>query len=125
MRPPVPAATPCHRSLSKDFQGALVIGETITAVTFTAAATARTLERMRQSAAVLCHDHRSLETLGNTLEELGMGLTNCHSQRQALESVMNGQCSTLIVDFDLPGAVTGSIGLGALVYGLSNAATRL
>jgi CheY-like chemotaxis protein len=59
---------------------------------------------MRQSAAVLCHDHRSLETLGSTLEELGMGLTNCHSQRQALESVMNGQCSTLIVDFDLPGA---------------------
>jgi len=59
---------------------------------------------MRQSAAVLCHDHRSLETLGNALEELGMGLMNCHSRRQALESVMNGQCSTLIVDFDLPGA---------------------
>jgi len=33
-----------------------------------------------------------------------MGLTNCHSQRQALESVIHGQCSTLIVDFDLPGA---------------------
>jgi hypothetical protein len=59
---------------------------------------------MRQSAAVLCHDNRSLETLGNTLEELGMGLTNCHSRRQALESVMNGECSTLIVDFDLAGA---------------------
>jgi len=59
---------------------------------------------MRQAAAVLCHDNRSLATLGNTLEELGMGLTNCHSRRQALESVMQGECSTLIVDFDLPGA---------------------
>src|SRR5215467_16329716 len=59
---------------------------------------------MRQAAAVLCHDNRSLATLGNTLEELGMGLTNCHSRRQALESVMRGECSTLIVDFDLPGA---------------------
>jgi CheY-like chemotaxis protein len=59
---------------------------------------------MRQSAAVLCHDNGSLETLGNTLVELGMGLTNCHSLRQALESVMSGQCTTLIVDFDLPGA---------------------
>ena len=26
-------------------------------------------------------------------------------------------------DFDLPGAITGSLGLGALVYGLSEAAT--
>jgi CheY-like chemotaxis protein len=59
---------------------------------------------MPQSAAVFCHDNRSLETLGNTLEELGMGLANCYSRRQALEAVMNGQCSTLIVDFDLPGA---------------------
>jgi CheY-like chemotaxis protein len=59
---------------------------------------------MRQSAAVLCQDNRSLQTLKKTLEQLGMDLTNCHSQQHALESVMNGACSTLIVDFDLPGA---------------------
>jgi FixJ family two-component response regulator len=59
---------------------------------------------MRQSAAVLCHDKKSLQTLGVTLEELGIELVSCPSQQEALESVMTGRCSTLIVDFDLPGA---------------------
>jgi len=59
---------------------------------------------MRQSAAVLCHDDRSLRTLEGTLQELGITLMNCPSERQALESIMTGNCSTLIVDFDLPGA---------------------
>lgn len=59
---------------------------------------------MRQSAAVLCHDHRSLQLLGKTLEQLGIGLTHCRSQQHALESVMSGRCSSLIVDFDLSGA---------------------
>ena len=59
---------------------------------------------MRQSAAVLCHDKRSLQTLRSTLDELGNDLLNCHSGQQALELVMNGRASTLIVDFDLPGA---------------------
>jgi len=59
---------------------------------------------MPQSAAVLCHDSRSLRTLAKTLAQLGVDLTNCRSERQALESVMAGSCSTLIVDFDLEGA---------------------
>lgn len=59
---------------------------------------------MPQSAAVLCHDDRSLKTLEATLQHLGMDFTNCSSGQQALESVIQGQCSTLIVDFDLPGA---------------------
>ena len=59
---------------------------------------------MRQSAAVLCHDDRSLRTLEGTLQELGITLMNCPSERHALESIMTGNCSTLIVDFDLPGA---------------------
>ena len=59
---------------------------------------------MRKSAAVLCHDKRSLETLTATLDQLGMELRNCQSNQQALELVMAGECSTLIVDFDLPGA---------------------
>jgi FixJ family two-component response regulator len=59
---------------------------------------------MRQSAAVICQDKRSLQTLGTTLEELGIELVNCPSGQAALELVMAGGASTLIVDFDLPGA---------------------
>src|SRR5438552_2645934 len=59
---------------------------------------------MSKSAAVLCHDKRSLQTLETALEQLEMGLVNCRSQKEALELVMSGDCSTLIVDFDLPGA---------------------
>lgn len=59
---------------------------------------------MRESAAVLCRDNRSLETLQSTLTELGMKLVLCPSGKEALELVVAGRCSTLIVDFDLPGA---------------------
>jgi CheY-like chemotaxis protein len=59
---------------------------------------------MRQPAAVLCHDKRSLQTLHSALDELGIDLVNCHSRHQALELVMSGRASTLIVDFDLPDA---------------------
>jgi ActR/RegA family two-component response regulator len=62
------------------------------------------LVHMRQSAAVLCDDKRSLQTLNGSLEQLGMELVKCHSQKEALELVMSGRCSTLIVDFDLDGA---------------------
>jgi CheY-like chemotaxis protein len=59
---------------------------------------------MRPSAAVLCHDKRSLQTLQSTLEELGIDLVICHSGQEALELVMSGRGSALIVDFDLHGA---------------------
>ncbi len=59
---------------------------------------------MRKAAAVWCHDKRSLETLEPTLEQLGIELVNSPSGQEALELVMSGRCSTLIVDFDLPGA---------------------
>src|SRR5579864_8859220 len=59
---------------------------------------------MRQPAAVLCHDKRSLQTLHSALDELGIDLVNCHSGHQALDLVMSGRASTLIVDFDLPDA---------------------
>jgi CheY-like chemotaxis protein len=73
-------------------------------VTFTRLATQRTLELMRQSAAVLCQDNRSLQTLQATLDPLEIDLMNCHSGQNALELIMTGQCSTLIVDCDLDGA---------------------
>jgi len=59
---------------------------------------------MCKSAAVLCHDKRSLQTLEVTLEKLGIELRNCRSNQEALELVLAGECSTLIVDFDLSGA---------------------
>ncbi|HUA16128.1 MAG TPA: PilZ domain-containing protein [Verrucomicrobiae bacterium] len=59
---------------------------------------------MRQSAAVLCHDKSSLQTLRSTLDDLGIGLLSCSSQKKALELVLAGRSSILIVDFDLPGA---------------------
>jgi FixJ family two-component response regulator len=59
---------------------------------------------MRQAAAVLCHDKGSLQTLETALQDLGIDPVSCLSGQGALEWVMDGRCSTLIVDFDLPGA---------------------
>jgi CheY-like chemotaxis protein len=59
---------------------------------------------MRHCAAVLCRDKSSLAILRSSLEDLGIELLACHSGQQALEQVVSGRCSTLIVDFDLPGA---------------------
>ena len=59
---------------------------------------------MRQADAVLCHDKGSLQTLETALQDLGIEPVSCRSGQEALESVMDGRCSTLIVDFDLPGA---------------------
>jgi FixJ family two-component response regulator len=59
---------------------------------------------MRSSAAVLCRDHGSLETLSTTLREVGIRMVPCPSRQEALELILAGRCSTLIVDFDLPGA---------------------
>lgn len=59
---------------------------------------------MRKSAAVLCQDKRSLQTLQATLDQLDFELIHCRSHQEALELVMSGRCSTMIVDFDLAGA---------------------
>jgi len=59
---------------------------------------------MRQSAAVWCNDERSVATLNSTFEALGIEPVRCPSGQEALELAMTAGCSTLIVDFDLPGA---------------------
>lgn len=59
---------------------------------------------MPQSAAVVCQDKSSLKILEATLESLGIELNACATGQKALESVMTGRSSTLIVDFDLSGA---------------------
>jgi hypothetical protein len=76
----------------------------ITAVTFTRVGLPHKVFLMRQSAAVLCHDEMSLRALKATLGDLKIDLVACPSGEKALESVLAGHCSTLIVDFDLPGA---------------------
>jgi len=59
---------------------------------------------MRQSAAVICRDRSSLQTLQSALHELGIEPVVCPCNQEALELVLAGRCSTLIVDFDLSGA---------------------
>jgi ActR/RegA family two-component response regulator len=59
---------------------------------------------MRYSAAVMCRDNKSLETLQAALSKLEMQLLTCQSGEEALEMVVSKGCSTLIVDFDLSGA---------------------
>lgn len=87
-----------------ELQGASVTIQAITAVTFTHFGLPLTVSVMGQSAAVLCHDKRSLQTLEASLDQLNIDFVNCGSQKEALELVMSGRCSTLIVDFDLAGA---------------------
>jgi CheY-like chemotaxis protein len=59
---------------------------------------------MQQSAAVLCRDKASMQTLHRTLGEMGIELLACANNQEALELVLAGSCTTLIVDFDLGGA---------------------
>lgn len=59
---------------------------------------------MAHSAAVVCQDKTSLKVLEASLEALGIELNACANGQKALESVITGRCSTLIVDFDLSGA---------------------
>jgi DNA-binding NarL/FixJ family response regulator len=59
---------------------------------------------MRSSAAVLCHDPQSLESLNASLCEVGIRMVPCPTGEEALELVLAGRCTTLIVDFGVPGA---------------------
>src|SRR3981081_2582458 len=59
---------------------------------------------MRRSAAILSTDTAIIDGLKAVLSELGISTVTCHSCQEAMELVTKGRCSTLIVDFDLPGA---------------------
>jgi len=59
---------------------------------------------MRHSVAVLSTDTAILHRLKAVLSEFGISQLTCHSCQEAMELVTKGRCSTLIVDFDLPGA---------------------
>jgi FixJ family two-component response regulator len=59
---------------------------------------------MRRSVAVLSTDTALLHRLKAVLSEFGISQLTCHSCQEAMELLTKGRCSTLIVDFDLPGA---------------------
>ena len=59
---------------------------------------------MRRSVAVLSTDTTILHALKAVLSEFGISQLICHSCQEAMELLTKGRCSTLIVDFDLPGA---------------------
>jgi ActR/RegA family two-component response regulator len=59
---------------------------------------------MHRSAAVLCQDASSLQTLKTVLAQMEIDPVACHSQQDAMEQILNKQCAALVVDFDLPGA---------------------
>lgn len=58
---------------------------------------------MDWSVAVLSQDASSLSTLQTVFEDTGIDPVICRTPQQALEQVIDGACSTLLVDFDLPG----------------------
>jgi CheY-like chemotaxis protein len=89
---------PCY------LQIALVTSQAITAVIFLGHRIALSVFFMPKFAAVLCQDQKSLQVLGTALNQLDTELKHCRSRQEALEMVMSGQCSTMIVDFDLAGA---------------------
>jgi CheY-like chemotaxis protein len=59
---------------------------------------------MRRSAVVVCEDSSSLATLKKVLEKLKIDPVICRSKQAAMQTLIDGNCSTVIADFDIPGA---------------------
>jgi len=62
------------------------------------------LDDMRRSALVLCEDASSLRILTGALNEVGVEPLVRRTSHETMEAVLEGNCTVLIVDFDLPGA---------------------
>jgi CheY-like chemotaxis protein len=59
---------------------------------------------MQPSAAVLCQDPASVQTLKTVLAQMEIEPVMCGSQPEAMEQILSHRCTALVVDFDLPGA---------------------
>lgn len=59
---------------------------------------------MKLNALLMCREHEAMQVLVSALEELGIDEEVCVSGPQAMELLALGHYSTLVVDFDLPGA---------------------
>ncbi len=59
---------------------------------------------MRLNALLMCRDQQSLRILAAALEELGIEPEVCVSSAEAMERLVIGHYSALVLDFDLPAA---------------------
>jgi len=59
---------------------------------------------MALNALLMCHDQRSLQVLAAALDELEIEQEICRSAHQAMERLVQGYYSALVLDFDIPGA---------------------
>ena len=57
------------------------------------------------NALVMCRDRQALRLLAAVLQDLGVEQRVCESSSDAMELLVQGQYSSLVLDFDLPGAV--------------------
>jgi hypothetical protein len=64
----------------------------------------RKLRLMRLSALLMCRDQESLRVLAAALDELAIEQEICLSAPAAMELLMKGHYSALVLDFDLPAA---------------------
>ncbi len=60
---------------------------------------------MRPSVLIFSQDSTSLKVLSPVFEELRMEVTICRSHHQAMELLLEGNTSALVIDFDASGAV--------------------
>jgi hypothetical protein len=64
----------------------------------------RKLRLMRLNALLMCREQQSLRALAAALDELAIEQEVCLSAPQAMELLMQGHYSALVLDFDLPAA---------------------
>ncbi|HTR65496.1 MAG TPA: PilZ domain-containing protein [Terriglobales bacterium] len=60
---------------------------------------------MGLNALLMCRDRQALRPLAAALQELGVEQKVCESSAEAMELLVHAQYSSLVLDFDLPGAV--------------------
>jgi ActR/RegA family two-component response regulator len=72
---------------------------------FTSYPARHTLYTMRPTALILTQDASSAKVLSSVLDELRMEQTLCRSHHQAMELLLEGNTSALVIDFDAPGAI--------------------
>jgi DNA-binding response OmpR family regulator len=87
---------------------------------------------MRLNALLVCRDRRALAAVEPVLDELQIGRETCRSANEALERLVHGQYSALVLDFDLDNA--GQVarmarvaepGRRSIVFALIGASTAL
>jgi DNA-binding response OmpR family regulator len=76
----------------------------ITGVTLRMLEAAVSCELMALNALLMCQQQQSLRALATALDEFEIEQEVCLSASEAMELIMQGHYSALVLDFDLPGA---------------------